>query len=203
MRLRRAAKTGDRPIAVGELLTDDGQPSTVVVAGLLHDVLEDTDVTPAKLHTRFGPDVARPVEALTQDTAIVKHGERKAALRRQIVDADPEAAIVSLADKNREVAGRGAATDGTSDGALPGDARWDRGALRPQRTITRAARALAREITASALASRRPRSEHGRQLCLDAELIGPSARLYARSGYFSMSRAADVQAWVTSRMNFA
>ena len=99
MRLRRAGKTVEHPIAVGELLTDDRQPPTVVVAGLLHDVLEDTDVTPAELRTRFGPDIARLVEALTQDTAIVNYGERKAALRRQILDADPEAAIVSLADK--------------------------------------------------------------------------------------------------------
>jgi hypothetical protein len=69
MRLRRAGKTVEHPIAVGELLTDDRQPPTVVVAGLLHDVLEDTDVTPAELRTRFGPDIARLVEALTQDTA--------------------------------------------------------------------------------------------------------------------------------------
>jgi len=93
MRPRRAGKTVEHPIAVGELLTDDRQPPTVVVAGLLHDVLEDTDVTPAELRTRFGPDIACLVEALTQDTAIVNYGERKAALRRQILDADPEAAM--------------------------------------------------------------------------------------------------------------
>ena len=131
MRLRRAGKTVEHPIAVGELLTDDRHSPTVVVAGLLHDVLEDTDVTPAELRTRFGPDIARLVEALTQDTAIVNYGERKAALRRQILDADPEAAIVSLAE-GCEVAERGAPTERPSDGALPGDARWDRGALRTQ-----------------------------------------------------------------------
>jgi GTP diphosphokinase / guanosine-3',5'-bis(diphosphate) 3'-diphosphatase len=98
-RLRRAGKTVEHPIAVGELLTADGQPPTIVVAGLLHDVLEDTDVTPRELHKRFGSYVARLVEALTQDTAIGKYGERKAVLRRQILDAGPEAAIVSLADK--------------------------------------------------------------------------------------------------------
>ena len=80
-RLRRAGKTVEPPIAVGELLTADCQPPTLVVAGLLHDVLEDTDVKPAELQKRFGSDVARLVEALTQDTAIVKYGERKAALR--------------------------------------------------------------------------------------------------------------------------
>ena len=102
-RLRRAGKTVEHPIAVGELLTADGQPPTLVVAGLLHDVLEDTDVTPRELHKRFGPDVARLVQALTQDTAIVKYGERKAALRRQILDAGPEAPIVSLADKTAKL----------------------------------------------------------------------------------------------------
>lgn len=39
-RLRGAGKTVNHPIAVGWLLTDDVQPLTVVVAGLLHDVLE-------------------------------------------------------------------------------------------------------------------------------------------------------------------
>ena len=98
-RRRRPGRMAEHPIAVSRLLADDGQPAIVVVAGLLHDVLEDTDITPAELHTRFGADIARLVEALTQDTAIVKYGERKAALRRQILDADPDAAIVSLADK--------------------------------------------------------------------------------------------------------
>lgn len=102
-RLRRAGKTVEHPIAVGELLADDGQPPTIVVAGLLHDVLEDTDLTPRELHKRFGPDVTRPVEALTQDTTIVKYGERKAALRRQILDAGPEAPIVSIADKTAKL----------------------------------------------------------------------------------------------------
>jgi GTP diphosphokinase / guanosine-3',5'-bis(diphosphate) 3'-diphosphatase len=101
--LRRAGKTVEHPIAVGELLTDDGQPPTVVVAGLLHDVLEDTDVTRAELQKRFGADVTRLVQVLTQDTTIVKYGERKAALRRQILDAGPEARIVSLADKTAKL----------------------------------------------------------------------------------------------------
>lgn len=102
-RLQRAGKTVEHPIAVGELLAAYGQPPTVVVAGLLHDVLEDTDVTPAEPHKRLGSEVTRLVEALTQDTTIVKYGERKAALRRQILDAGPEAPIVSLADKTAKL----------------------------------------------------------------------------------------------------
>jgi (p)ppGpp synthase/HD superfamily hydrolase len=43
-RRRRPGRTAEHPIAVSQLLADDGQPAIVVVAGLLHDVLEDTDV---------------------------------------------------------------------------------------------------------------------------------------------------------------
>lgn len=203
-RLRRAGKTVEHPIAVGELLADDGQPPTVVVAGLLHDVLEDTDVTRAELQKRFGADVTRLVQVLTQDTTIVKYGERKAALPPADPRCGPRSPDRVARRQDREVAEPGAPPERPSDDALPGDARWDQGALRtqsPQRTITRAARALAREMTAAALGSQRPRNEHNRRLSLDP--IGPSARLSAPSGYFSLSRAADVQAWVTSRMNFA
>lgn len=103
LRLRRPGRTVEHPIAVGELLADDGQPTMVVVAGLLHDVLEDTDVTAGELRECFGSELVRVVEALTQDTAIVKYSERKAALRGQVLDAGPEAAIVSLADKTAKL----------------------------------------------------------------------------------------------------
>jgi (p)ppGpp synthase/HD superfamily hydrolase len=102
-RRRRPGRTAEHPIAVSQLLADDGQPAIVVVAGLLHDVLEDTDVTPGELRERFGQDVVRLVEALTHDATIAKYGERKAALRRQILDAGHEAAIVSLADKTAKL----------------------------------------------------------------------------------------------------
>ena len=98
-RLKRKGRGAEHPIAVGRLLANDGQPPRVVVAGILHDVLEDTDATPAELEDRFGGDVARLVGALTQDSSVGGYRERKATLRRQILDAGPETATVSLADK--------------------------------------------------------------------------------------------------------
>jgi len=41
-RLRRAGRTVEHPVAVAGMLADDAQPPRVVVAGILHDVLEDT-----------------------------------------------------------------------------------------------------------------------------------------------------------------
>ncbi len=93
----------EHPLAVACLLHDDGQPPTVVLAGLLHDLLEDTEVTAAELRDRFGREVADLVQALTQDPAIAAYERRKAALREQIVAAGPEAATVALADKCAKV----------------------------------------------------------------------------------------------------
>jgi guanosine-3',5'-bis(diphosphate) 3'-pyrophosphohydrolase len=89
----------DHPLAVAELLREAQQPDRVVVAGLLHDVLEDTDVTAAEVRRRFGAHVAELVEALTEDGAIDDVRQRKAALRQQILDAGPSAATIALADK--------------------------------------------------------------------------------------------------------
>ena len=98
-RLKRAGRSVEHPIAVGRVLVDDGQPPRLVVAGILHDVLEDTEATATELEDAFGAETARLVVALTQDPSIEKYRERKAALRTQIVAAGPEAAAVSLADK--------------------------------------------------------------------------------------------------------
>lgn len=92
-------EAAEHPFAVARLLREDGQPPSLALAGLLHDLLEDTDVTPAELRERFGPDVTRLVEALTQDPSIDDYFQRKGALRRQVLDAGRDAAIVALADK--------------------------------------------------------------------------------------------------------
>ena len=93
----------DHPFAVARLLQSEGHPPALIVAGLLHDVLEDTDVSADELRERFGPEVTRIVEALTQDPSISGYQERKAALRRQILDAGSDAATVALADKAAKI----------------------------------------------------------------------------------------------------
>lgn len=106
-RLRRPRRTLEHPVAVARLLAADGQSTTVVVAGLLHDVLEDTDLGEDELRTRFGADVTALVIALTQDTAVEDYRERKAALRRQILDAGSQAATITLSDKVAKLQLRG------------------------------------------------------------------------------------------------
>lgn len=103
-RSRAEDESTDHPLAVARLLREDGQPPALVTAGLLHDVLEDTEVGADELRERFGPEVTRLVEALTQDPSISDYNERKAALRRQILDAGRGAATVALADKAAKIA---------------------------------------------------------------------------------------------------
>jgi (p)ppGpp synthase/HD superfamily hydrolase len=87
------------PVEVARLLHEAGYSDEVVAAGVLHDVLEDTDAERSDLETRFGPDVAELVAAVSDDPAIEDEAERKAALRRQVAEAGECAAAVFAADK--------------------------------------------------------------------------------------------------------
>jgi (p)ppGpp synthase/HD superfamily hydrolase len=87
------------PVEVACLLHDAGYQDEVVAAGVLHDVLEDTDADHGELEVRFGRRVADLVEAVTDDPSIANDAERKAALRRQVAAAGECAAVIFAADK--------------------------------------------------------------------------------------------------------
>lgn len=84
---------------VATLLRLDRQPDDVVIAGLLHDSVERSDVRLEEIHARFGERVARQVAALTEDDAIQAYEDRKAALRDQVAAEGTDAAAVFAADK--------------------------------------------------------------------------------------------------------
>jgi (p)ppGpp synthase/HD superfamily hydrolase len=87
------------PVEVACLLHEAGYSDEVVAAGVLHDVLEDTDADRRELEVRFGRGVADLVEAVTDDPSIEDRAERKAALRRKVAEAGECAAVVFAADK--------------------------------------------------------------------------------------------------------
>jgi (p)ppGpp synthase/HD superfamily hydrolase len=87
------------PVEVACLLHEAGYPDEVVAAGVLHDVLEDTDAERGDLERRFGSEVAALVGALTDDPSIEDPAERKAALRLQVARAGERAAAIFAADK--------------------------------------------------------------------------------------------------------
>lgn len=61
------------PLAVAHILADLQMGINTVIAGLLHDVLEDTPTTPEELEQRFGATVRQLVEGVTK----LHHSERK------------------------------------------------------------------------------------------------------------------------------
>lgn len=87
------------PVEVACLLHEAGYSDEVVAAGVLHDVLEDTDAQPEELARRFGHDVATLVAAVSDDPSIKDTTERKAALRLQVAEAGECAAAIFAADK--------------------------------------------------------------------------------------------------------
>jgi len=54
------------PLEVGQVLAEMKMDSTAIAAGLLHDAVEDTDVTSVEIAKRFGEQVAHIVEGVTK-----------------------------------------------------------------------------------------------------------------------------------------
>lgn len=72
--------------------------NTTVQVALLHDVVEDTEVTIEMIEQEFGEAVAKSVLAVTKNEALPKTAQMQDSLER-ILQATDEAAIVKLADR--------------------------------------------------------------------------------------------------------
>jgi (p)ppGpp synthase/HD superfamily hydrolase len=91
------------PIEVAALVDSSEYPDHVVAAAVLHDVLENTDETVEALESRFGPEVARLVEAVSDDPTLPDEDERKRELLERVRRAGGYAAVVYAADKVSKV----------------------------------------------------------------------------------------------------
>ncbi len=89
----------EHPIQVAQLLADIGAEPDLLVAAILHDAIEDSELTVAALHDGFGERVARLVDALTDDESIDAWTERKVELRNRVERAGADAATIYTADK--------------------------------------------------------------------------------------------------------
>ncbi len=89
----------EHPKAVATLLAEHGWSEEVLAAALLHDVLEDSELTEGELRSRFGDPVADLVALLSDDEAIEDWGERKAEHRARVSESGGGALAIYGADK--------------------------------------------------------------------------------------------------------
>lgn len=94
----------DHPTAVAERLAEHRQSHEVLAAGLLHDVVEKSDVSAAEVREGFGDTVGDLVEAMTEDESIPAYEDRKEEHRHRVADVGGPALAIFAADKLANVA---------------------------------------------------------------------------------------------------
>jgi len=88
------------PVGVAFILQQMGCHETVVAAGLLHDTVEDTKVTPEEIQRNFGDEVAYIVAGCTELPKERNNWEsRKLHMIRTLADAPISVKLVAAADK--------------------------------------------------------------------------------------------------------
>lgn len=87
------------PLRVCELLANAGFDERTLAAALLHDAVEDSELSVGDVVERFGVEVGELVAALTEDVRIEEWEARKDTLRRQVSSAGETAVAIYAADK--------------------------------------------------------------------------------------------------------
>jgi len=90
------------PVHVSVILMRHGFGEDIAIAGLLHDVVEDTDVPLETMRAKFGPEIARLVEAVsetkTADGVELPWEQRKAEKLAHLQAGGPDVAALKAAD---------------------------------------------------------------------------------------------------------
>jgi len=92
----------NHPLEVARLLRDAGGSEVLIAAGLLHDVVEDANVTVSELATRFGEGVAELVRGVTDDSCVESYRQRKQTLRDQVRFVGGDVALLFAAEEIAE-----------------------------------------------------------------------------------------------------
>ncbi len=86
------------PLSVGFILQSAGYGEDVVIAGLLHDVVEDTSYTESDIREKFGERVAHLVMGVTEDGTITDWVKRKEKYLDHLKTSEKEVQAISAAD---------------------------------------------------------------------------------------------------------
>lgn len=86
-------------ISVGFMLKNIGCSETVVISGLLHDVIEDTDYDYDDIYEIFGKDIADNVLLLSENKNIENFEERKIEFIDRLSIQNNDLILIEVADK--------------------------------------------------------------------------------------------------------
>ena len=94
----------NHPLAVARIVADLGLDDISLAAALLHDAVEDTEITLADVEAGFGPEVAQIVDGVTKLERLQfdsKEAQQAATMRKMLVAMarDLRVLIIKLADR--------------------------------------------------------------------------------------------------------
>lgn len=88
------------PIRVAEILDRFERSEDVVVAGFLHDTIEDTDVTAGEINAAFSPRIATIITAASEpDKSLPWKARKEHTIERLELEQDPDVLAMVAADK--------------------------------------------------------------------------------------------------------
>jgi (p)ppGpp synthase/HD superfamily hydrolase len=108
------------PAAVGMILLKEGYDEEIVAAGILHDTVEDTDLSLDDIENMFGHRIAEIVYGCSEPDKSLPWEDRKNHTIEYLKTAPKEVRVVACADKLHNV--RSILKDYQQDG----EAVWDR-----------------------------------------------------------------------------
>ncbi len=86
------------PLAVALILSYVTDDEDILIAGILHDTVEDTDLTINEIRTEFGENVARMVNDVTEQDRSLPWAERKQIALDHIKKMQHDSQLVKTAD---------------------------------------------------------------------------------------------------------
>jgi (p)ppGpp synthase/HD superfamily hydrolase len=87
------------PVAVGMILMKAGYSDDLIVAGLLHDTVEDTEITLEDIQREFGAKIAEMVAGCSEPDKSLSWIERKEHTLEFLKSASEDIRAVACADK--------------------------------------------------------------------------------------------------------
>lgn len=89
----------NHPLKVTQLLMECGEFDTeLLVAALLHDVIEDTDATEQEISELFNPEIGKLVSEVSDDKELL-YTIRKELQVKKAPNLSPKAKLIKIADK--------------------------------------------------------------------------------------------------------